>query len=83
MPFADEYELLLNYFPNLEVEPVSREILLAGAVLHARHRIRTPDAILMATGVRHAVTAAVTNDTGWKAVRAAGMETILLSELSA
>jgi predicted nucleic acid-binding protein len=53
------------------------------AALRTRYRLRTPDAILMATGIRSAATAAVTNDEGWKAVRASGIETILLSELAA
>lgn len=78
---ADEYELLLSYFPNLELEPVGRDILIDAAALRARHGLRTPDAILVATGVRCAATAAITNDEGWKAAAAAGIEPILLSEL--
>jgi hypothetical protein len=30
---ADDYEILLSYFPNLDLEPVSREILLDAAGL--------------------------------------------------
>ncbi|MGH8208488.1 MAG: type II toxin-antitoxin system VapC family toxin [Steroidobacteraceae bacterium] len=78
---ADEYELLLSYFPNLELEPVSRDILLSAAALRARHRLRTPDAILLATGIRCAATAAITNDEGWRAAQPAGIEPLLLSEL--
>jgi predicted nucleic acid-binding protein len=80
---ADEYELLLSYFPNVELEPVSRDVLLDAAALRARFRLRTPDAILLATGIRSAATAAVTNNEGWKAARAAGIETVLLSQLAA
>jgi predicted nucleic acid-binding protein len=80
---ADEYELLLSYFPNLDWEPVSREILLDAAALRARYRLRTPDAILVATGLRCAATAAITNDEGWRAAEPAGIEMVLLSELSA
>lgn len=79
---ADEYELLLSYFPNLDLEPVSREILLDAAALRARYRLRTPDAILVATGIRCAATAAVTHDEGWRTAEPAGIETVLLSELS-
>ncbi len=39
---ADEYELLLSYFPNLDLEPVSKEVLLGAAALRARYRLRTP-----------------------------------------
>jgi predicted nucleic acid-binding protein len=80
---ADEYELLLSYFPNLDLEPVSKEILLDAAALRARYRLRTPEAILVATGVRCAATAAITNDARWRAAEPAGIETVLLSELSA
>ncbi len=40
---------LLSQF---EFEPVSREILLQAAGLRAGHRLRTPDAIQLATGLR-------------------------------
>jgi predicted nucleic acid-binding protein len=79
---ADEYELLLNYFPNLELEPVSREILLDAATLRARHRLRTPDAILLSTAVHAQATAAVTNDDAWLVSAPAGVEIILLSKLT-
>jgi predicted nucleic acid-binding protein len=79
---ADEYELLLSYFPNVQLEPVSREVLLDAASLRARYRLRTPEAILLATGIRSAATAAVTNDVGWKVVRGSGIDTVLLTELS-
>jgi predicted nucleic acid-binding protein len=79
---AEEYELLLSYFPNVQLEPVSREVLLDAASLRARYRLRTPDAILVASGIRSAATAAVTNNEGWKVVSGCGIETVLLTELS-
>ena len=78
---ADEYELLLSYFPNLDLEPVSKEVLLGAAGLRARYRLRTPDSILLATGIRSGATAAITNDNGWKAAQGLGIEIILLSQL--
>lgn len=75
---ADDYELLLSYFPNLEFEPVSREILLDAAGLRARYRLRTPDAIILATGLRMGATLAVTNDEAWRAVPV--IETAMLSD---
>lgn len=78
---ADEYELLLSYFPNLQLEPVTRDVLLDAATLRARHRLRTPDAILLATGIRCGATAAITNDAGWRVCQPSGIEAILLSEL--
>jgi predicted nucleic acid-binding protein len=79
---ADEYELLLNYFPNLELEPITREILLDAAALRARYRLRTPDAILLATAIHSRATAAVTNDDAWVASAPTGVEIILLSTLT-
>src|SRR6185437_13750107 len=71
---ADEYELLLSYFPNLDLEPVSKEVWLGAAALRARHRLRTPDSILLATGIRSTATAVITNDNGWKAAQGLGIE---------
>jgi predicted nucleic acid-binding protein len=79
---ADEYELLLSHFPNVQLEPVTREILLAAAALRARYRLRTPDAIRFATGLRCEATAAIANDEAWRAASGSGMEVFLLSERS-
>ena len=76
---ADDYEVLLDYFPNFELEPISREILLEAAALRARQRLRTPDAIQIATGLRTGATLAVTNDEGWRNFPL--METMILTDL--
>ena len=78
---ADEYELLLSHFPNVDLAPVSRQVLLDAAALRAKFRFRTPDAILLATGIRFSATAAVTNDKTWKEAETAGIQVILLSNL--
>ncbi len=77
---ADDYEVLLDHFPNLELVPISREVLLDAAALRARHRLRTPDAIQIATGLRAGATLAVTNDRAWRSVPL--IETLLLPDLS-
>jgi predicted nucleic acid-binding protein len=77
---ADAYELLLDQFPNLELRPVDREVLIAAARLRAQYRLRTPDAIVLATGLQHGATAAVTNDAAWR--RVGGIEAVLLSEIA-
>ena len=76
---ADDYETLLSFFPNLELVPISRAILLDAAALRARHRLRTPDAIQLATGLSSGATLAITNDGAWSKV--SGIETLLLSGL--
>lgn len=77
---ADDYETLLSYFPNLTLEPISREILLEAAALRARYRVRTPDSIQLATAIKTGATLAITNDEGWQQV--AGIETLLLASLN-
>jgi predicted nucleic acid-binding protein len=77
---ADEYELLLDHFPNLELAPVTREILLLAAGLRARHRLRTPDAIQVATAIQSGATLAITNDDAWRALPV--IETVILSDLT-
>jgi predicted nucleic acid-binding protein len=77
---ADHYEVLLDYFPNLEIVPISREILLDAAGLRARQKLRTPDAIQLATGIRASATLAVTNDKLWRSVPL--IETALLADLA-
>lgn len=76
---ADDYEMLLSYFPNLELLPISREILLEAAALRARYRLRTPDAIQIATGLQAGTTLAVTNDDAWRDLPM--IETLILSDL--
>lgn len=75
---ADEYEVLIDDFPNFELVPVGRDVLLEAAGLRARYKLRTPDAIQLATGLRQGATLAVTNDEAWRKFPL--IETILLSE---
>ena len=71
--------MLLDDFPNLELVPISREILLQAAGLRARQRLRTPDAIQIATGLRAGATLAVSNDEAWRSL--AFIDTVILSDL--
>jgi predicted nucleic acid-binding protein len=75
---ADDYETLLSHFPNLTLEPITRAILLEAAALRARYRLRTPDAIQLATGLKSGATVAITNDEAWRHV--AGIDTLLLTD---
>ena len=77
---ADDYETLLSHFPNLDLIPISRAILLDAAGLRARHRLRTPDAIQLSTAFSSGATLAISNDAAWAHI--AGIETLLLSDLT-
>ena len=76
---ADEYEVLIDDFPNFDLVPISREILLEAAALRAHYRLRTPDAIQIATGLRMGATLLVTNDDTWRKIPS--LETLVLSDL--
>jgi predicted nucleic acid-binding protein len=76
---ADDYETLLTYFPNLDLEPITRDILMSAAALRAHFRIRTPDAIQLATGLRAGATLALTNDAAWKGLPM--IDTVVLADL--
>jgi uncharacterized protein len=76
---ADDYELLLAYFPYFELEPISRSVLLEAAGIRSRLRLRTPDAIQIATGVLSGATLAVTNDEAWRGLTF--IQTLVLADL--
>lgn len=65
---ADEYEALLENFPHFQLAPVTRPVTLKAAALRAQHALRTPDALIVATGLVHGATLVVTNDDNWKRV---------------
>ncbi|RMF87575.1 MAG: type II toxin-antitoxin system VapC family toxin, partial [Nitrospirae bacterium] len=66
---ATEYRRWLAAFPNLEVVPVGVEIAETAARLRARHGIRTPDALHLATALVAGADAFVTADTRLRRVR--------------
>ena len=78
---ADEIELTLLHFPHLQLAPVTRSVLVHAAELRARHGLRTPDAIMLATAVESGATLAITNDEAWHKVT--GIEVLLLGDLKA
>jgi predicted nucleic acid-binding protein len=73
---ADQYELILNDFPHLVLVPINRDVLVLAAALRARHGIKTPDAIILSTGIRSGATLAITNDMRWKRVTEIAVQTL-------
>lgn len=59
---AARYEALVRVTPNLILVDVDAQIVRQAAVLRARYRLRTPDAIQVAACLAHGATAFVTND---------------------
>ena len=77
---ADEIEMTLLHFPNLQLMPVIRAVLVRAAEFRARYGLRTPDAIMVATAVESGATLAVTNDDAWQKVKE--IEVLLVRHLS-
>lgn len=77
---ADEYEALLTHFPNLALATISRRILVRAASIRAEYGFRTPDAIILATGIVERATLMITNDMRWK--RVSGIEVLCLDGLA-
>ncbi len=66
---ADEYELLMDAFPNFTLCPIDRTVLHIAGLLRVRYGLKTPDAIILASGLQNGATCAITNDVGWKKVK--------------
>ena len=62
------YRQVLRAFPHLDVVPVTFEIAELGAELRARHGLRTPDALHIATAIDAGAQAFVTADRGLRCV---------------
>ncbi|MBC7343641.1 MAG: PIN domain-containing protein [Clostridia bacterium] len=61
---CEEYTLLLSSYPNLEITPFTLQTALRCAEVRARHRIRTPDALQIATALEKGAGVFLTNDAG-------------------
>ena len=76
---ADEFYGLLSSYPNLEWIAVNLEIAELAARVRARHRLRTPDAIQVATALHTHATGLITNDPIFERVE--GLDTLVLEKL--
>ncbi len=76
---ADEYKLILENFPHLEVAPVDAEIADLASSLRAKYELRTPDAIQLATSIVKGAQAFVTNDESLKKVKE--IEVVVMREV--
>jgi len=60
---ADQYRRILLHASQVTTAPVSEMIADEAAQLRARHGLRTPDAIQLATAIRSGASSFLTNDT--------------------
>jgi predicted nucleic acid-binding protein len=84
-PFMDgrlhrvaEIEDLLHSFPNLEIVPPSEIAAKEAARLRAKYRLKTPDALIAATGLNVSANAVITNDRNWERLEPEGISVIVL-----
>lgn len=66
---ANEYEILLTSFPNLEIIDVDRAVVRRAAELRAAYRLKPADAIQVAASLERQATAFLTNDRGLRRVQ--------------
>jgi predicted nucleic acid-binding protein len=78
---ADQYRRILLHAGHLTTEPVSEIIADEAAQLRARHGLRTPDAIQLATAIRAGASSFVTNDS--RLPRLAPLNMLVLNQLIA
>jgi predicted nucleic acid-binding protein len=76
---ADQYRGILLHASQVTIVPVSETIAEEAAQLRARHGLRTPDAIQMATAIRSGASSFLTNDSRLPAF--ASLKTLVLNQL--
>jgi len=76
---VEDYKYALANFPNLTLRSLDTEVAERAAEIRARHDLRTPDAIQVATALAEEAEALITNDLKLKSVNE--VETIIMSEI--
>lgn len=59
----------VTHTPNLIPQPIDIHVAHQAALLRAGYNFKTPDALVIATGLVHGVDALVTNDRRWQALQ--------------
>jgi len=75
---ARDYEYYLTTFPNLTFYEMGIEIARKASDLRATERIKSPDAIQLATAILHGATAFLTNDKIFERVK--GIDILILDK---
>lgn len=66
---ADSYRNQLAHFPHFHIFSIDETIVDLASDLRARHAIKTPDAIHLATSIRHGAQLFISNDKALKKVK--------------
>jgi predicted nucleic acid-binding protein len=76
---ARDYEYYLTTFPNLTFYEMGLDVARKASDLRSADRIKTPDAIQLATAVLYGATAFLTNDKTFERVK--GVDILILDKL--
>lgn len=76
---ANIYLAFLSTFPNLQLKGVGYNISIRAVKIRAKHGLKTPDAIFIATAIEEGAEVFVTNDLRLK--RVGSIKIILLDDL--
>ncbi|NIT04173.1 PIN domain-containing protein [Candidatus Saccharibacteria bacterium] len=79
MALAARYTVLFRNFPHLSLLPLTDEIAERTALLRANYRLKTPDAIQLATGLISGSRSFVTNDEALRPIN--GIQILVLDHL--
>jgi len=84
-PFADgradrvaECEAFLHSFPNLKILLLEESTAREAARLRGQYHLKTPDALIAATGLKALADTLITNDGNWDRLKAEGLTVINL-----
>jgi predicted nucleic acid-binding protein len=72
-------ERFLLSMPNLRIVPADYEVARRAAAIRARHRLRTPDSIIMATAIGEAADLVLTNDPAFEKAESSETRVLLMS----
>ena len=75
---VNRYLAFISAFPNLELRNIDYSVSLKAAKIRAKHGLKTPDALFIATAIEESAQAFLTNDIKLKKVE--GIEIIILEE---
>ena len=73
------FRSILQHSSDVQLLPITQQILERAAQLRAAHSLKTPDAIHAATALEHGCTLFVTNDTAFR--RVPGLTITVLADL--
>ena len=77
---AEKITHILGHYPNLTVIPLASESAVAAAQLRAKHQLRTPDAIHLATARHAGARGFITNDKELKKTADSDFEILLFAD---